>query len=601
MQLTLRSMRLALTLCACATPPTTLAADNQPFSHSDCQTLNSRPITVDVSQAFSHGTQLREVFSQQKLTVKHGKVTLTPTTNAHGLFLLERDQSPAKSAAPFNWRNATVYFALTDRFANGDTSNDHSYGRQPDGDDEIGTFHGGDLAGLTSKLDYLQQLGVNALWISAPYEQIHGWVGGGDKGDFRHYGYHGYYALDYTRLDANMGTPEDLHTLIKQAHARGIRVLFDIVMNHPGYATLADMQRLNFGGLRKGMQRYLPDNWRQWQPQSHENLHAYHNLIDYDHPDWANWWGQDWVRAGIADYDNPPSAVIDPIKGSLAFLPDFKTEASKAVALPAFLRNKADTGATTLANHTVRDYLVTWLSQWVRDYGVDGFRADTVKHVEPDAWLALRQAADKARTEWSQANPSDPMAGSDFWMVGEVFGHGPDESHYQDNGFDALINFAFQQDIAGPASQCLRKAEQGYRDYASRLAKNPTHNFMSYASSHDTSLFVTTTSQDLKRQQGLAAALLLTPGTVQIYYGDETARPAGPSGSDPQQGTRSDMNWAQLNQPTHAALLKHWQTLGQFRMRHPAVGAGQHSQLATQPYAFMRQLDDDVVVVVQAR
>lgn len=70
---------------------------------------------------------------------------------------------------------------LTDRFENGDPSNDQSYGRHKDGMAEIGTFHGGDLRGLTNKLDYLQQLGVNALWISAPFEQIHGWVGGGTK------------------------------------------------------------------------------------------------------------------------------------------------------------------------------------------------------------------------------------------------------------------------------------------------------------------------------------------------------------------------------------------------------------------------------------
>lgn len=75
-----------------------------------------------------------------------------------------------------------MYFVLTDRFQNGDPTNDHSYGRHNDGMQEIGTFHGGDLRGLTSKLDYLQQLGVNALWISAPFEQIHGWVGGGTKG-----------------------------------------------------------------------------------------------------------------------------------------------------------------------------------------------------------------------------------------------------------------------------------------------------------------------------------------------------------------------------------------------------------------------------------
>ncbi len=159
------------------------------------------------------------------------------------------ESAQTQQAAPFSWQNATVYFALTDRFNNGNPANDHSYGRHGDGMQEIGTFHGGDLAGLTEKLDYLQQLGVNALWISSPLEQIHGWVGGGTKGDFPHYAYHGYYGLDWTRLDANMGTEQDLRTLVEQAHKRGIRILFDVVMNHVGYATLADMQNDQFGAL----------------------------------------------------------------------------------------------------------------------------------------------------------------------------------------------------------------------------------------------------------------------------------------------------------------------------------------------------------------
>lgn len=108
-------------------------------------------------------------------------MTLQPAANSNGLLLLERAETD--KPAPFSWQNATVYFVLTDRFVNGDPTNDNSYGRHKDGMQEIGTFHGGDLKGLTSKLDYLQQLGVNALWISSPLEQIHGWVGGG-TGDF---------------------------------------------------------------------------------------------------------------------------------------------------------------------------------------------------------------------------------------------------------------------------------------------------------------------------------------------------------------------------------------------------------------------------------
>jgi len=111
--------------------------------------------------------------------------------------------------------NPIVYFVVTDRFLDGDAANDDSYGRkrEPDPKNDVGTFHGGDLKGLTTKLKegWFKQLGVNAIWITAPYEQIHGWVVGGNK-EFKHYAYHGYYALDYTLLDKAMGTPDDLRT-----------------------------------------------------------------------------------------------------------------------------------------------------------------------------------------------------------------------------------------------------------------------------------------------------------------------------------------------------------------------------------------------------
>ncbi len=563
-----------------------------------CPVWDGGPVTVSVGDVFAEGEQVRDAYSGQTTEARGGRVTLTPAAGSDGLLLLEAVEAPANAA--HDWRNATVYFVVTDRFANGDPSNDNSYGRQPDGKEEIGTFHGGDLKGLTGKLDYLAELGVSAVWITAPYEQIHGWVGGGDKGDFRHYGYHGYYALDFTELDANMGSEADLRELMTEAHARGIRVLFDVVMNHPGYSTLADMQALNFGGLRDGMAQYLPERWSDWQPEPYENLHAYHNLVDYQHPDWVRWWGKDWVRAGLGDYEQPPSAVVDPVKGSLSFLPDFRTESDQPVGLPAFLQHKQPTGAVARADYRVRDYLIEWLTDWVREYGVDGFRADTVKHVEPHAWAELRKAADRARAEWSAANPDDPFAGTPFWMVGEVFGHGPETSLYRDNGFDALINFAFQTEAAPAASECLAKAEPSYADYARLLAEHPEHNFMSYASSHDTALFFQQTGQSLAKQRGLANALLLAPGAVQIFYGDESARPFGPTGSDPFQGTRSPMNWTEQSQPEISELLTHWRTLGQFRARHPAIGAGRHERLSTAPYAFSRIAGDDRVIVVQA-
>lgn len=113
----------------------------------------------------------------------------------------------------------------------------------------IGTFHGGDIKGLTKKLNegYFTDLGTNAIWITAPWEQMHGWVGGGTGGDFAHYGYHGYYGLDFTSMDKNMGTIEEMREFVDLAHSKGIRVVLDIVFNHVAYRTLQDMVELNYG------------------------------------------------------------------------------------------------------------------------------------------------------------------------------------------------------------------------------------------------------------------------------------------------------------------------------------------------------------------
>ena len=553
-----------------------------------CPRWDGKPLSVDVSSTFPEGTTVRDFYSGDTATVHQGHVTLMPAANSNGLLLLESAET--QKTAPFSWHNATVYFVLTDRYVNGDPSNDHSYGRKSDGMQEIGTFHGGDLKGLASKLDYLQQLGVNALWISSPLEQIHGWVGGGTKGDFPHYAYHGYYTMDWTRLDANMGTEEDLRHLVDGAHQRGIRVLFDVVMNHTGYATLADMQQYQFGALYlKGAERdkILGKNWTDWTPGPGQTWHSFNDYINFsDKSAWQKWWGKAWVRTDIGDYDSPG---YDDLTMSLAFLPDIKTESTTPSGLPVFYAHKPDTHAKAIAGYTPRDYLTHWLSQWVRDYGIDGFRVDTAKHVEMAAWQQLKNQATDALKAWKQANPDKKLDDAPFWMTGEAWGHGVMQSDYYRNGFDAMINFDYQ-DQASSAKDCLAFMDMTWQHMAEKLQG---FNVLSYLSSHDTRLF-------REAGQRNAELLLLAPGAVQIFYGDETERPFGPTGSDPLQGTRSQMNWQDIN-GKEALTLAHWQKLGQFRARHPAIGAGVQTTLhQAQGYSFNRVLGDDKVMVVWA-
>lgn len=553
-----------------------------------CPRWDGNPLTLDVSKVFAEGSTVRDFYSGKMASVKEGKITMQPADGSNGLLLLENAQT--QQPAAFDWHNATVYFVLTDRYVNGNPDNDHSYGRHSDGLQEIGTFHGGDLQGLASKLDYLQQLGVNALWISSPLEQIHGWVGGGTKGDFPHYAYHGYYPQDWTKLDANMGNEDDLRHLVDEAHKRGIRILFDVVMNHTGYATLADMQAYHFGALYlqgDALKKTLGAHWTDWRPGPGQTWHSFNDYINFsDKTAWANWWGKPWVRTDIGDYDNPG---FDDLTLSLAFLPDLKTESTAVSGLPVFYQHKPDTAAIAMAGYTPRDYLTHWLSQWVRDYGIDGFRIDTAKHVELPAWQQLKTQATEALAAWKKANPGKSPGDGAFWMTGEAWGHGVMQSAYYQHGFDAMINFDYQ-DQAAKAVNCLANIDTTWQQMADKLQK---FNVLSYLSSHDTRLF---------REGGSEGAelLLLAPGAVQIFYGDESARPFGPTGSDPLQGTRSDMNWQDVS-GKESATVAHWQKLGQFRARHPAIGAGSQTTLTLpQGYGFVREHDGDKVMVVWA-
>lgn len=505
----------------------------------------------------------------------------------------------------FSWDNATVYFLLTDRFKNGNTSNDHSYGRGLDQNgnvvnvsDDRGTFHGGDFAGVTQAIEegYFDDLGVNALWISAAYEQIHGYIVGGDSNpSFAHYSYHGYYVLDYSQTDANFGTEEEFKTLVDTAHEHGIRVVMDIVMNHSGYNSLYDMDEYGFGTVKEGWEDY-------YFSIANVNNKDYHSYIDYETSaeDWGKWWGPDWIRSGLAGY-KPGGG--DNYTMSLAGLPDFKTESTAEVDIPVFLANKwkaegryeqevNELKSFLKANGlkmTVTNCISYWLSTWVREYGVDGFRCDTAKHVEYSSWKTLSDMCTEALNTWRKNNPTAPGADwtSDFWMTGEAWDHGVNyDGYYTQGGFDSMINF----DTWGGGVLSLGTVSGKYSDYAAAVNTKDDFNILSFISSHDAML---TRGNSIY----MGSAFLLLPGAVQIYYGDETDRelvsgiPFDGSGGAGH-SLRSDMNWDTMNKAT----LAHWQKVGQFRKDHVAIGAGSNIKLsATNGVAFARTYDKNGV------
>ena len=499
-------------------------------------------------------------------------------------------------ADTFSWDNASVYFLLTDRFRNGDVSNDHSYNRGLDKNGNVvnvsdtrGTFHGGDFAGITQTIEegYFNDLGINALWISAPYEQIHGYIVGGDGSpSFAHYSYHGYYVLDYTNTDANFGTMDEFRTLVDTAHEHGIRVVIDIVLNHAGYNSLFDMNEYGFGVVKNGWEDY-------YYSMNNINNADYHSYIDYeaDSTAWAKWWGPGWVRAGLPGYTEGGG---DNYTMSLAGLPDFKTESNATVGIPEFLANKwrqegrYDTEVAELRNYlsshgyamTVTNCISYWLSTWVRDYGVDGFRCDTAKHVELASWKTLKSMCTDALKEWKLNNPDKKLDDLEFWMTGECWDHNVSYDEYYTLGnFDSMINF----DTTGAGVLSIGTVAGKYEAYAAAINTKDDFNVLSYISSHDSTLA-------RGDQIYIGSAFLLLPGAIQVYYGDETNRELvsgidfdGNGGAG--HSLRSDMNWDSMDE----AVLAHWQKVGTFRNNHIAVGAGKHTTVSsTSGVAFIR-------------
>lgn len=466
------------------------------------------------------------------------------------------------AAAQF-WNSATVYFLLTDRFQDGDTGNDHAYGRASDAATLRG-FEGGDLAGVRQQIEagYFDSLGVSAIWLTPFVEQIHGAV---DEGTGRTYGFHGYWTRDWTAVDSALGTREELRALVQAAHRHGIRVLMDAVINHPGPVTPVDPA-----------------------------------------------WPADWVRTTPqCKYDSYPSTVDCTL---VPTLPDIRTDATAPVELPPMLVEKwrregrLDGEVASLDRFFARTgyprtppyYIVKWLTDWVREMGFDGYRVDTAKHFEEALSLVLRQQADIAYADWKGAHPSEVLDSLPFYMVGEVYGWWPGAAHafdfgdrkvdYFAHGYDALINFAFKADAHWPMDSL-------FRTYDASLHGGPLQGvaLLNYVSSHDDG---GPYDRDRTDPFGAGTRLLLAPGGAQVYYGDETARLLQVPGAEGDANLRSLMNWGELAAGGKtAAVLAHWRKLGRFRHAHPAIGAGIHRELQVAPYVFSRMLADDRVVI----
>lgn len=361
-----------------------------------------------------------------------------------------------KNENDFDWDEAVVYFMMTDRFFDGNESNNTASGTDTYGDNP-GLYHGGDFAGVTAKLDYLQDLGVNTIWLTPIVKNIAGVTVTDEGSEDVPYNaaYHGYWASDFTKLNPTMGTTEEFETMISEAHKRGMRIMVDIVVNHAGYGTES-----TFAGM-------LRDK-------------------------------------SVSEGD---------IKSWQSGLPDFATE-----------------------NADVRAKLVEWQTSWMKDYGVDYFRVDTVKHVDSTTWAALKNST-------TEVNPS-------FKMIGEYYGAG-----YASNGstlgsgqMDADLDFDFNDQATSFVSGNISSVESFLS--ARNSALNNAYMTGQFLSSHDEDGFKASLMNGKKYTEDEATSAALVAATLQltakgipvIYYGEEV----GLSGLNnyPYQTNRYDMDFS---------------------------------------------------------
>jgi neopullulanase len=415
----------------------------------------------------------------------------------------------------------TIYFALPDRFENGDPTNDRgglTGDRLKTGYDPTSKafYNGGDLKGLTARLPYLQDMGITAIWLAPIFKNKPVQGPPGDESA----GYHGYWITDFTRVDPHFGTNADFKNFVDAAHARGMKVYMDIVANHtadviqyrdcPGdcaYRSTADYPFSRRGGVTGpainpgflGDRVQTPDNFAKltdmnfaYQPfvpkaEANVKVPAWLNDIRYYHNRGNSLWKGESV-----------------VYGDFVGLDDIATE-----------------------NPRVAQGLIDVFGKWIDDFGVDGFRIDTSKHVNSEFWQAFVPAM-KSRAK-ARGIPN-------FHIFGEVMVDGTDTAtlaRYNRTDLYDTLDFAFTWAVVealggtrGPeALGRLFENDVLYRDGPDSARQMPT-----FLSNHDIARFASNLRKrqpDITRNELLArvrlghAMLFTLRGVPTIYAGDE--------------------------------------------------------------------------------
>lgn len=425
-----------------------------------------------------------------------------------------------------------IYFVLPDRFENGDPSNDRGGiegGRLKDGYDptDFGFYHGGDLKGLTQRLDYIQGLGMTAIWLTPIFENnpVQGPEG------IESSGYHGYWITDFTNVDPHIGTREDFKNFVDAAHARGMKVYMDIITNHSAdiisYRECHDPE-VTGGPTFRCEYRYIGDYpWTRRASDGAEinagfmgddGVHqTEENFAKLTEPNWAytpfvpdQFEGvktPEWLNDTIYYHNRGDTDFVDEdsLYGDFAGLDDLNTAHPRVV-----------TG------------MIDIYKDWISAYGVDGFRIDTAKHVRDEFWQQFAPAI---------LEHASDLGIDHFHMFGEVYVDGQKPQHLArfttNAGLPTVLDFAF----TSSAKALIVEGEPGlFMDELYRsdvIYKNGTETarqLPTFLGNHDMGRFSGFLRQsepgmsddELLARVRLANALMFFGrGVPTIYYGDE--------------------------------------------------------------------------------
>ncbi|WP_163192370.1 type I pullulanase [Clostridium thermarum] len=415
----------------------------------------------------------------------------------------------------FDWDEARIYFMLTDRFNNGDTSNDSPNGVVYD-KTHLETYHGGDFKGITQKLDYLKDLGINTIWITPivdniDFNQAGNWTDSElSANDKQQYAYHGYWAKDFGKIDEHLGSMDDFKELIDEAHSRGIKIMLDVVINHAGYGMRTTDTNTN-------------------------------NLDNYP---------TDEEKAKFEGMFRPLGSS-DQVTGDLSGLPDFKTE-----------------------DPDVRNKLIEWQTDWInrlkthKGNTIDYFRVDTVNNVENTTWKALKNAV-------TTINPGFKLIGEAYNA-----NINQDGGQLRSGQMDSILDFSFKWSALNFVNGQIDGVEDYMEEINEKIDNTASLGIFLSSHDEDGFLtrLSGTDEEKIAKLKAAVALQMTAKGQPVVYYGEElgaSGRTANnmssPDGNFSE--NRYDMPWDRLNNPMYSSLYKHYKTMLNIRAGYSKVFA----------------------------